>query len=68
MTIPYAENWHEAMAELASPSAALDALSLLAQLVDDIWYHAGDKSYDTNWYTKRVSLAGIYKVGFMCEA
>ena len=29
-------------------------------MVDDIWYWAGDRSTDFNWYTKRALLAGIY--------
>ena len=28
--------------------------------VDAIWCAAGDRSHDFNWYTKRLSLAGIY--------
>lgn len=32
----------------------------LALMVDDIWYWAGDRSTDFNWYTKRALLAGIY--------
>lgn len=28
--------------------------------VDAVWRAAGDRSHDFNWYTKRVSLAGIY--------
>ena len=28
--------------------------------VDTIWRAAGDRSHDFNWYTKRLSLAGIY--------
>ena len=28
--------------------------------VDAIWRAAGDRSHDFNWYTKRLSLAGIY--------
>ena len=26
-----------------------------------MWHAAGDKSVDINWYTKRVTLYGIYK-------
>lgn len=62
MTAHYQDSWHQAMALLAHPNAAADALRSLAQLVDDVWYLAGDKSYDTSWYTKRASLAFIYKV------
>jgi ubiquinone biosynthesis protein COQ9 len=27
--------------------------------MDDIWYLAGDKSLDFNWYSKRIILSGI---------
>lgn len=62
MTTPYQRTWPQAMAQLAQPSAAVDAMSLLGQLVDEIWHLAGDKSHDVSWYTKRASLAYIYKV------
>lgn len=26
--------------------------------MDDIWYFAGDRSLDFNWYTKRIILSG----------
>jgi len=32
----------------------------LAQITDDVWHAAGDKSTDYNWYTKRGLLAGVY--------
>ena len=32
----------------------------LYKLVDNIWYLAGDKSTDYNYYTKRSILASIY--------
>ena len=62
MTSEYQDSWPEAMGLLSHPNAAGDAFKLLGQLVDDIWYCAGDKSHDMNWYTKRASLAFIYKV------
>ena len=33
----------------------------LTELVDDIWFYAGDRSVDSNWYTKRALLASVYK-------
>ena len=36
------------------------AVETLALMVDDIWYMAGDKSVDINWYTKRALLATLY--------
>ncbi|XP_069112250.1 ubiquinone biosynthesis protein COQ9, mitochondrial-like isoform X2 [Argopecten irradians] len=61
MNIPYLDNWHQAMAIQALPENLPYAWSNLLQLTDDIWYYAGDRSHDFNWYTKRVSLAGVYK-------
>ncbi|KAK3610020.1 hypothetical protein CHS0354_032367 [Potamilus streckersoni] len=61
MNIPYIDKWQQAMAIQALPQNAPEALSNLAALVDDIWHYAGDQSTDFNWYTKRASLAGVYK-------
>lgn len=36
------------------------SVSELAKLSDEMWFLAGDGSYDTNWYTKRVMLSGVY--------
>jgi ubiquinone biosynthesis protein COQ9 len=60
MLIPYINAWPQALAILARPRNTLPALQLLASLVDDIWYAAGDKSVDASWYTKRLLLAGVY--------
>ena len=60
MLVPYINSWPQALAILARPRNALPALQLLASLVDDIWYAAGDKSVDASWYTKRLLLAGVY--------
>ena len=50
MTLTVKETWPEAMAALsASPEGIKGALGNLAQLADDIWFFAGDKSTDTNW-------------------
>lgn len=32
----------------------------LSLLSDEIWFLASDTTVDTSWYTKRLSLAGIY--------
>ncbi|XP_033754409.1 ubiquinone biosynthesis protein COQ9, mitochondrial-like isoform X2 [Pecten maximus] len=61
MVMPYLDNWHQAMAIQALPENIPYAWTNLLQLTDDIWYYAGDRSHDFNWYTKRVSLAGVYK-------
>lgn len=48
------------MAVKALPPNIPSSLETLALMVDDIWYMAGDKSTDINWYTKRALLASLY--------
>jgi len=45
---------------LAKPSNAPLALELLYRTVDDMWYAAGDRSTDWNFYSKRMLLGGVY--------
>jgi len=62
MTLAVKDSWPEAMAAMAaSPEGIKGAFDNLCQLCDDIWFYAGDKSTDTNWYTKRALLAAVYK-------
>ncbi|XP_045192623.2 ubiquinone biosynthesis protein COQ9, mitochondrial-like isoform X2 [Mercenaria mercenaria] len=61
MITPYIEKWPQAMAMLALPQNAPEAFSNLLNLTDEIWFYAGDTSTDFNWYTKRLTLAGVYK-------
>ncbi|XP_008295028.1 ubiquinone biosynthesis protein COQ9, mitochondrial [Stegastes partitus] len=60
MYIPYMETWPQAMSILLLPHNIPDSLKHLSSMVDDIWYYAGDRSTDMNWYTKRAVLTGIY--------
>lgn len=60
MYAPYIETWPQAMSLLLLPHNIPEGLKLLSTLVDDIWYYAGDRSTDMNWYTKRAALTGIY--------
>ncbi|KAI9469815.1 MAG: COQ9-domain-containing protein [Benjaminiella poitrasii] len=60
MNKPYIKKWPEALAIMARPSNVSMSLKHLADIADDIWYYAGDRSPDMNWYTKRGSLAAIY--------
>uniref|UniRef100_A0A3Q1D7W8 Ubiquinone biosynthesis protein n=1 Tax=Amphiprion ocellaris TaxID=80972 RepID=A0A3Q1D7W8_AMPOC len=60
MYIPYIETWPQAMSILLLPHNIPDSLKHLSSMVDDIWYYAGDRSTDMNWYTKRAVLTGIY--------
>ena len=61
MNVPYISKWPEALAIMSYPQNALSSLELGLELVDSMWHASGDKSVDINWYTKRVSLYGIYK-------
>ncbi|KAL0155685.1 hypothetical protein M9458_049948, partial [Cirrhinus mrigala] len=49
-----------AMSILLLPNNIPDSLKHLSTMVDDIWYYAGDRSTDVNWYTRRAALTGIY--------
>jgi ubiquinone biosynthesis protein COQ9 len=40
-------------------------VSFLYKIVNEIWYFAGDKSLDHNFYSKRFLLAGVYTSSFM---
>ncbi|RXM95569.1 DNA-directed RNA polymerase II subunit RPB3 [Acipenser ruthenus] len=60
MLIPYIEIWPQAMSILLLPHNIPESLKHLSILVDDIWYYAGDRSSDLNWYTRRAALTGIY--------
>ncbi|XP_030832028.1 ubiquinone biosynthesis protein COQ9, mitochondrial-like [Strongylocentrotus purpuratus] len=66
MIIPYHAQWPEAMVLTARPENVAEHFNNLANLMDTIWYHAGDKSAHFNWYTKRISLAAVYKSSELC--
>ncbi|VDN10266.1 unnamed protein product [Dibothriocephalus latus] len=57
--LPY---WPQAMGLLSLPPNVPAAIALEAQLVDEIWAQAGDRSVDMNWYAKRLGLAYVYKL------
>jgi len=44
----------------AMPQNARLGLSCLYRTVDAIWYAAGDRSTDYNYYSKRLLLSGVY--------
>ena len=50
----------QALALKAHPSNASSSLLTFANMLDDMWYYAGDRSTDFNWYTKRGLLAAVY--------
>ena len=43
---PYLSRWPEALGLLALPHNAPTSLANFGTLLDDIWYHAGDRSSD----------------------
>jgi len=61
MILPYIDTWPQAMGIQTLPQNAPESWSNLMNLSDEIWYHAGDRSTDFNWYTKRASVAAVYK-------
>ena len=57
---PHREAVRKAMALLSLPFYMHRSLRLLYETVDSIWYAVGDQSTDFNFYTKRLTLAGVY--------
>jgi ubiquinone biosynthesis protein COQ9 len=57
---PWREAVRRALSLLTLPQHGLLALRLLYQTVDGIWWAAGDRATDFSFYTKRLTLAGIY--------
>ncbi|KAL2915508.1 hypothetical protein HK105_204910 [Polyrhizophydium stewartii] len=60
LTAPFIRKWPQAAALLAQPQNLPTTLRDLGELVDEIWFLAGDRSVDLNWYSKRMLLAGVY--------
>ncbi|KAI8816795.1 COQ9-domain-containing protein [Fimicolochytrium jonesii] len=60
LTAPFISKWPDALAVMAQPQNVPMSLRNLGELVDEIWYLAGDRSVDMNWYSKRAMLAGVY--------
>ncbi len=60
LLVPYKEAVRKTISTLAHPSYGPKGFALLGKTVSDMWYAAGDKSTDFNYYTKRTLLAGVY--------
>ncbi|CAO3702255.1 unnamed protein product [Rhizopus stolonifer] len=60
MNKPFIKKWPEALAIMAHPTNVGMSLKHLGDIADDVWFYAGDRSPDMNWYTKRASLAAVY--------
>jgi len=61
LNAPYLSRWSDAMVIMGYPQNAPQSLHLSLELMDSMWHHAGCKSTDYNWYTKRLSLLAVYK-------
>ncbi|MBL8661720.1 MAG: COQ9 family protein [Candidatus Odyssella sp.] len=62
---PHKEAARRATSALALPHNAPIGLRLLYRTVDALWYAAGDKATDFNFYTKRAILAAICSATFL---
>jgi len=50
--------------KVLKPNSILGANKILFKIADEIWFLAGDKSTDYNYYTKRIILMKIYAITF----
>lgn len=57
---PHRDAARQASLYLMKPQHSPLALRLTSKTVNEIWYWAGDKSTDYNYYTKRLLLGGVY--------
>lgn len=57
---PFIKTWPQAMALGLLPPNVTETLTILSELVDEIWWHAGDRSTDLDWYSRRALLLGVY--------
>jgi ubiquinone biosynthesis protein COQ9 len=55
----FGTSWAQAMALGATPASLPTTLQLLGSAADEVWYWAGDRSTDLNWYTRRGLLVGV---------
>ena len=55
---------HKFFKETLKPFVFLNTSKTLFQIADEIWFLAGDKSTDYNYYTKRIILMNIYAITF----
>jgi ubiquinone biosynthesis protein COQ9 len=50
----------KALAVMSLPQNIGSSMQELASLSDEMWFLAGDRSVDFNWYTKRATLSAVY--------
>ncbi|GAB6032720.1 hypothetical protein CHUAL_011590 [Chamberlinius hualienensis] len=60
MIIPLIHTWPKALTLMSHPPNVIYSLKNLHEFVDDVLYHAGDRSADFSWYPKRAGLAAVY--------
>ncbi|MBL4692229.1 MAG: COQ9 family protein [Magnetovibrio sp.] len=57
---PHKEAVRRGLGLLMLPTHALKMAHITHTTVDNIWYFAGDRAADFNYYTKRTLLGGVY--------
>ena len=50
--------------KILEPNSLFNSYKILFKIADEIWFLAGDKSTDYNYYTKRIILMNIYALTF----
>jgi ubiquinone biosynthesis protein COQ9 len=64
--LQHREAVRKTIAFLAMPHYAWLSVRSLYRTMDSIWYAIGDNSTDFNFYTKRLTLAGVYTSTLLC--
>lgn len=57
---PHRETVRRTLSFLALPQHSALGLKCLYRTLDEMWFQAGDRATDFNFYTKRALLAGVY--------
>lgn len=60
MNIPIIKDLPNLLGHLIIPSNLISSMNELHNLSDDISYYAGDRSIDFKWYSKRMSISGLF--------
>ncbi len=63
---PHEEAIRRATAMFALPHLAPEGARLTWETADRIWNAAGDNAEDYNWYTKRLTLSGVFSSTLLC--
>ncbi len=63
---PHREAINRGLTYLAMPQNAQLGLTCLYRTVDAMWFAAGDRATDYNFYSKRLLLAGVYSSTLLC--